>query len=303
MNSTQIRCFLSLAKNLNFTKSANEMYLSQSTVSKNIKNLEKELQIKLFERGYHKIFLTEKGKIFYNQMSLTAAEISDTIRNLQQGNNTKRRKIKMGYTDLPFEKKWLPIALRLVNSHTQLDLVPVFVDPGQKLDLSNLINDDTIDLLIIQKDIISEKKETVYLELFQKGFSVVIAQGDRLYLKDSIKFSDLIGRKIYLWNGSDNFPAVESLKFSLQSSDYDISFKEETDSSILVAYVRAKMGIGIVPSVLYNKSDSDLRYTPLVTPQKLSYGILSSVNSTKKDEIAIVSKYIAQAINISKSQW
>lgn len=299
MNSTQIKCFLSLAKTLNFTKSAQNMYLSQSTVSKNIKNLEKEIQVKLFERDYHKIYLTEKGKIFYNQMLLAASEIEDTI----QSKNIVRPKIKMGYTDLPFEKKWLPVALRLVNSQTNLDLIPFFVDPGQERNINKLISDGTIDLMLMQKDIINKKEETSYEEILKKGFSAVIPQGDNLFVKNCIDFNDLVGRQVYLWNGHDNFPAIESLKFSIQSSNVDINYKEEIDSSVLVAYVRAKMGVGIVPSILYNKDDTDLRYIPLKSPLKLSYGILSLVNSDKKNDIILINKYIAQAINISKNQW
>lgn len=303
MNSTQIKCFLSLAKTLNFTKSAQNMYLSQSTVSKNIKNLEKEIQVKLFERDYHKIYLTEKGKIFYNQMLLAASEIDDTIQSMHQSKNIVRPKIKMGYTDLPFEKKWLPVALRLVNSQTNLDLIPFFVDPGQERNINKLISDGTIDLMLMQKDIINKKEETSYEEILKKGFSAVIPQGDNLFVKNCIDFNDLVGRQVYLWNGHDNFPAIESLKFSIQSSNVDINYKEEIDSSVLVAYVRAKMGVGIVPSILYNKDDTDLRYIPLKSPLKLSYGILSLVNSDKKSDIILINKYIAQAINISKNQW
>lgn len=303
MNSTQIKCFLSLAKTLNFTQSAHNMYLSQSTVSKNIKNLEKEIQVKLFDRKYHQIILTEKGKIFYNQMVLSAAEIDDTIQNLRQSRNITRPKIKMGYTDLPFEKKWLPVALRLINTQTNLELVPFFVDPGQEQNINKLISDGNIDLMLMQKDIIHEKEETRYQEILKKGFSVVVYQGDSLFVKSSINFYDLANRRVYLWNGHDNFPAIESLKFSMQSSDTDINFHEEIDSSILIAYVRAKMGIGIVPSILYNKDDTDLRYIPLNTEQRLSYGILSLVNSDKKNNINKINQYIAQAINISKTQW
>lgn len=303
MNSTQIKCFLSLAKTLNFTKTANNMYLSQSTVSKNINNLEKEIQIKLFERNYHKISLTGKGKIFYNQMTLSVNEITDTIQNLRKNKNIPRIKIKMGYTDLPFERKWLPLALRLTNTMTKIELVPVFIDPGQEQNINKLISDGTIDLMIMQKDIIKEKKDTRYLEILKKGFSVVIPQDDNLFTKNNIDFSDLIGRNIYLWNGNDNFPGIESLKFTIESKNFDIDYKEEIDSSVIIAYVRAKMGLGIVPSILYDKNDVDLRYVPLKSKQKLSYGILYPANSDKKREIQLVNKYIVQAINFSKTQW
>jgi DNA-binding transcriptional LysR family regulator len=303
MNATQIKCFLSLAKTLNFTKSANDMFLSQSTVSKNIKNLEKELQIKLFERSYHRIFLTEKGKLFYNQMLISVSEITDTIQNLQQSKNIVRTKIKMGYTDLPFEKKWLPTALRMINSQTKLELIPVFIDPGSEQNIDKLISDGAIDLMIMQKDIVNQKKYIQYDEIFKKGFSVIVPQGDNLFVKDNIDFENLLGRKVYLWNGNDTFPSIESLKFSIESRNMDINYEEENDSSILIAYVRARMGIGIVPSILYNKDDTDLRYIPLKTKEQLSYGILSLINSDKRKEIGLLNKYIISAVNISKTQW
>ncbi|HAT53849.1 MAG TPA: hypothetical protein DCW31_01105 [Lactobacillus sp.] len=303
MNSTQIKCFLSLARTLNFTKSANELFLSQSTVSKNIKNLEKELQVSLFNRDYHKIELTEQGRVFNNRMSLITTEIDNTIADIQQGTNIERPTVRMGYTDLPFEKKWLPIALRLIKAHTHVQLVPYFVDPGHDRNINALVGEGKIDLMIIQNDIMAGKKDVQYMELFQKGFSAVIPEDDALSLNNTVRIQDLLGKRIYFWNGSDNFPAIESLKFDIRSQNKNVNLIEENDSSNLIAYVRAKMGIGVVPSILYNKADTDIRYVPLETSQKLSYGIVSATTSDKQDAIKKACKYISQAINICKSQW
>ena len=50
MNSTQIRCFLIAAQNLNFTESAAELFISQPAFSHNIATLEEEWGIELFVR-------------------------------------------------------------------------------------------------------------------------------------------------------------------------------------------------------------------------------------------------------------
>ena len=300
MNTTQVKCFLSVAKTLNFTKSAEELYLSQSTVSKNIKNLEKEIQVKLVNRNYHHVYLTEKGKIFYNRMSLIAAEIDSTVANLQQGQVIDRPKIKMGYTDLPFEKKWLPIALKLTNTKTHIDLVPYFVNPGREHRITQLITNGTVDLMLIQRDIMKKADGTKYFELFKKGFSVIVYENDPLFLKQQITFDDLVGHNIYLWNGNDDFPAIESLKYSLNTHVPSISFSEEDDTSTIIAYIRAGMGIGIVPSVLYNKDDTDLRYISLVAKQVLSYGIVYAQDSEQPELISEVNKLVARAVNVAK---
>ena len=48
LDDPKTRCFLSLAKTLNFTKTAEQVFMTQQNVSHNIAALEKELQIQLF---------------------------------------------------------------------------------------------------------------------------------------------------------------------------------------------------------------------------------------------------------------
>lgn len=64
MNDLQIEYFLAAAENLSFTKTANEKYVSQPAVSKQISALEEELGVSLFERGYKSTKLTAAGHTF-----------------------------------------------------------------------------------------------------------------------------------------------------------------------------------------------------------------------------------------------
>ena len=50
MTSRQLEIFLRLSRNLNFAKTASEMYMTQSTISREIQLLEKELGFSLFDR-------------------------------------------------------------------------------------------------------------------------------------------------------------------------------------------------------------------------------------------------------------
>ena len=61
MTTKQIDCFLSVASTLNFSRSAQELYASQSTVSRQISLLEDELGFRLFVRGNNYVRLTPSG--------------------------------------------------------------------------------------------------------------------------------------------------------------------------------------------------------------------------------------------------
>lgn len=62
IDSTQIRCFLMVAELLSFTKAADELYLSQSALSRKIAAMEKELGVILFDRTNHTVALTSEGE-------------------------------------------------------------------------------------------------------------------------------------------------------------------------------------------------------------------------------------------------
>lgn len=62
MNIHKLEIFVSLARTLNFTKTAQELYLSQTTVSQQIRSLEEELDVELFSRNSRSVRLTDAGR-------------------------------------------------------------------------------------------------------------------------------------------------------------------------------------------------------------------------------------------------
>lgn len=67
MNDRQLLCFLTLSRTLNFTAAARELYCTQPALSYQIRSLEKELDLALFERSTTRVALTEAGRAFVPQ--------------------------------------------------------------------------------------------------------------------------------------------------------------------------------------------------------------------------------------------
>ncbi len=88
MDTLHLRLFLSLAKTLNFTKTANEFYVTQPTVSNYIKVLENNVGVTLLKRDSHSVSLTAEGKEFVtyaNQILSLEAEAENRLRNISEG--------------------------------------------------------------------------------------------------------------------------------------------------------------------------------------------------------------------------
>ena len=64
MNDHQLLCFLTVSRTLNFTTAARELYCTQPALSYQIRSLEKELDLALFERSTTRVALTEAGRAF-----------------------------------------------------------------------------------------------------------------------------------------------------------------------------------------------------------------------------------------------
>ncbi len=63
MTIDQLFYFLSVSNNCHFSHSAEELYISQASLSKQVQALEKELDIPLFVRSTRSVKLTEAGKV------------------------------------------------------------------------------------------------------------------------------------------------------------------------------------------------------------------------------------------------
>jgi DNA-binding transcriptional LysR family regulator len=86
LNLHQLRIFYIVAKHLSFSMAAEELFMTQPAVSQQVKSLERRLNMKLFERTGHKLFLTEAGEaILENALVILTAqeEIERVIAELQ----------------------------------------------------------------------------------------------------------------------------------------------------------------------------------------------------------------------------
>lgn len=95
MNLTQIRYFLSVVENGSMTQAATSNFVSQSAVSKMIKQLENELGTPLFERTGRKIILNRQGKLFYSYASDSIRLLDRGIQTIQAGIAAKEEPLSL----------------------------------------------------------------------------------------------------------------------------------------------------------------------------------------------------------------
>jgi LysR family cyn operon transcriptional activator len=98
MELRQLKYFVRAAELLNFTQAANELYITQSTLSHQIKELENSLTVLLFDRIGKRVKLTEAGEIMLNYARKTIRQAEEGKQVLMDLNQVKTGKIVIGST-------------------------------------------------------------------------------------------------------------------------------------------------------------------------------------------------------------
>ena len=78
-----LRYFLAVAQKRNITKAAQELLISQPTLSKQLADLEDELGVQLFIRGHRQITLTDEGEYLQTQAREIIQLVEQTALNIK----------------------------------------------------------------------------------------------------------------------------------------------------------------------------------------------------------------------------
>jgi LysR family cyn operon transcriptional activator len=98
MELRQLKYFITSADTLNFTEAARQCFITQSTLSQQIKQLETELGVQLFERIGKRVFLTETGRDFLPYARQTVADADYGVQRIKDMENLKTGRLCIGTT-------------------------------------------------------------------------------------------------------------------------------------------------------------------------------------------------------------
>ncbi len=115
-----LRAFEAAARNLSFTRAAAELNVTQAAISHQVKLLEGELRVSLFQRLTRRLLLTHEGQTLYAVVNEAFVRMEDVIEQLRSG--TGEQVLTVSLTPY-FSAKWLTMRLsRFWARHPNIDL-------------------------------------------------------------------------------------------------------------------------------------------------------------------------------------
>ncbi|MCZ2085740.1 MAG: LysR family transcriptional regulator [Flavobacteriales bacterium] len=181
----RLKVFYTVANRLSFTKAANELNISQPAVTKHIKEIENQLNTKLFDRKGTTIQLTESGKILFVYAEKNRQLYRDLEFAISQLNKSEKGKLKIG-ASTTIAQYILPEILAKFNSYYK-DINIELVTHNSE-DISTLLKNGQIDLGIVE----GESKSSYFdYEKFKRDEIVLVCKSNHPLVNKNFKIKDL----------------------------------------------------------------------------------------------------------------
>ena len=247
MTTKQIDYCIELAHTLNFSRAAENMFVSQPTFSYQIRLLEEEVGFPIFYRNGKGAELTPAGSQFVTYLSNMREELKRAV---EQGQNFSARYKDNITISLMVRQAicFLPEAMRLfAESDPEVQITPNFQYEGG---MDAFLRGDA-DILFALSDATRHLSGVTVHDLFESHIYLIADREDPLAEKNIVTEEDLYGHTLMVGGGSP--PALRTVQQRLVSSNR-IQYFNSADHDTTLTNVAAGRGICLAPGFLNDHS-------------------------------------------------
>lgn len=242
MEIRQVRYFVMVAQTGSFSQAAKELFISQSTLSQQIQQLENEVGVKLLERNTRKVTLSEYGQEFLPYAKNLIYDAEACLGSIMDVRNMATGKLVIGVT--------------YTFSSVMVDVLKEFIRdyPGIRLSIRTALMEELMDMLerneidlALSYDPGHKYDNIESTELFRSGICVIARDTHPLAQKVSISLEELSRLKLALpvsgMQARDKFDSVLAEKgikmnIAVEVNDMQILQKLVRDTELVTVFSR-----------------------------------------------------------------
>ncbi|WP_412465587.1 LysR family transcriptional regulator [Pedobacter sp. KLB.chiD] len=265
--------FKTVAEELHFTKAATKLFISQPPLSRQIKELEVALGVKLFVRNNKRVTLTDAGKYFKREVDILLAKLEESkevVRKIHEGVSGE---FKIGYISSVYQSHLAEI-LKLMHQEFPYLKTSLFEIPT--LAQIKALENGALDVGILRAPVLSEKLKvkTLFFDPF-----VVVTPLMEQKTADQYRLADFLRKSPFIFFNKDFAPQYnQKLMEICKRIGFipDITHEANNVHSIL-QLVEAGLGVSILPRSLKTQYEQlkvsfiELDAIPINTEVVLAY--------------------------------
>lgn len=280
-----LRYFLAVAEDLHFRKAADKLFISQPGLSKQIKQLEDDLGVKLFERHNRKVKLTKTGEYLKEAVTKNLKNLESILNHAKLLDDGVEGNLRLGYVGSAMHEVIPKLLLGFSESHP--NVVFSLNEMDNKRQIKSLLEQD-IDLGFVRTNRVPKGLEI--LPVFEDTFSLVLPKSHKLDESNFKDLSQLEDEPFILFDTSysESYHEVvmqifDDFGFSPQISHYTVN------AGSIFRLVENNLGVSIVPTTLKLGYDMDIKFIELKNiPQRTILRAVWSKENTNPSLKSIV---------------
>lgn len=261
MTLRSLEYFLVVVKHLNISRAAQELYISQPALSKQIRLLEEELQVVLFDRGNHSLTLTPAGETLLSEANELFAKHTQLVNRVRAAALSTPDTLHIHHMSGSFNHQLPDWILSFQEENKNITVQIDRSSPSQIF--SDLLN-DKIQVGFLLSAATSCPNPLQTITLHQDQLALAVPKHHPLAHKTAIRFSEIVNETLLLLESQDAPFQHSLLPFFLYmnrgQSKNRIHYLKDMET--IVALARAGSGLSFIASD-YCMNTRDLHLIPI----------------------------------------
>lgn len=245
MNLNHLYYFKTLARLEHYTKAAEELNITQPSLSHAIASLEEELSTSLFERQGRNVVLTKYGRQFLRYVEASLELLDDGIKKTKEMTGDSSGIIDLGFI-YTLGSHYVPqLVNNFLNTYQDKNIKFSF-SQGNTKDIIKGLKEEKYDVALCS--FLADEKDIEFIPITKEELVVIVPKDHPLAAKDSVDLLETIPYpQVYFNKSSGLRPVIDQLFQSIKELP-NIVYELEEDSSV-AGLVAGNFGIAILPDI------------------------------------------------------
>jgi DNA-binding transcriptional LysR family regulator len=245
----RMRYFVAVAEELHFRRAAERLHISQPPLSQQIKALEQELDVALFERNRQRVYLTQAGRLLLERARRILADVEAARAELRATVAGQAGELRVGFTGSSGLMPFLHRALS--RFRTDYPGVQVTLQDMPSLKQVEAVHKRELDIGVVRKPPMRQGAGVEFQLLCEDVLVLAVHEKNPLAARRSVRMKQLAGEAFISYPREAGISLFQKVHEMAAAADFFPNIVQEArDSSTIIGLVASGLGVAIVPESL-----------------------------------------------------
>jgi len=254
-----LRYFLAVAEELHFRKAAEKLYMSQPGLSRQIKQMENELGLTLFERHNRKVKLTKAGTFLHSELDQYFGGLEKVFQKAKLIQDGLIGELSFGYVGSAMQKVIPDLLLKFRKTYPKVLFDLKELDNQKQIE--GLLNEG-IDLAFVRMEQVPTGLKK--LQLLEEPFCLVLPANHKISKKNFKSLDQFKDASFILFDQDYSVSYYDKIMDIFQDAGFIPNAMHNTiHATSIFALIKNGFGLSIVPRSLMSESEVGIKFIEL----------------------------------------